>query len=110
MRLFYQPKIDMASGRVIGAEALIRWQHPDDGLLPPGRFLPLIDGNALQTTLDWWVLNRAIAQISAWRDTLHDFVVSVNISPRQSRTKISHNELPIFYKNMRLTAALLNWR
>jgi len=80
MRLFYQPKIDMASGKAIGAEALIRWQHPDEGLLPPIRFLPLIDGNALQSTLDWWVLNSAISQISSWRGTPHDFMVSVNIS------------------------------
>ena len=82
MCLFYQPKIDMASGRFIGAEALIRWQHPEEGLQPPGRFLPLIDGNALQTTLDWWVLNSAISQISSWHNTLDDFVVSVNISAR----------------------------
>lgn len=80
MCLFYQPKIDMATGRTTGAEALIRWRHPDEGILPPVRFLPLIDGNALQTTLDWWVLRRAVSQISAWRKTLDDFVVGINIS------------------------------
>ena len=87
MRLFYQPKIDMASGKFIGAEALIRWQHPDEGLLPPGRFLPLLEGNSLQTTLDWWVLDCAIAQISAWHGILNNFVVSVNISARTIQDK-----------------------
>ncbi len=77
----------MESGKIIGAEALIPWHHPDDGLPPPGRFLPLIDGNALQTTLDWWVLDCAIAQISSWHNTLDDFVVSINISAQTIQDK-----------------------
>jgi len=80
--LFYQPKIDMAGGKVIGAEALVRWQHPDKGLLSPFHFLPLIEGTRLQTALDWWVLEKAISQVATWLGQGKKIKVSINLSAK----------------------------
>jgi len=80
--IFYQPKVNMAKGVVIGAEALVRWQHPEKGLLAPNRFLPLIEGTRLQIALDWWVLEKAIKQVAAWRCQGEEIGISVNLSAR----------------------------
>ena len=80
--LFYQPKIDMAKGVIIGAEALVRWQHPEQGLLAPSHFLPLIEGTRLQTDLDWWVLEKAIGQVAAWRREGKKIAISINLSAK----------------------------
>ncbi|MDT9002297.1 PAS domain S-box protein [Paucibacter sp. APW11] len=78
--LYYQPKVDLADGRVIGMEALIRWQHPEQGLLPPGRFLHHVDGSELEVALGEWVLDSAMRQVLAWQQQGLDLHVSVNIS------------------------------
>ena len=80
--LYYQPKVDMRRGVVFGTEALIRWQHPDEGLLPPIRFIPAIQMSALAITLDQWVLNEALRQVVAWKRQGLDLWVSVNLSNR----------------------------
>ena len=80
--LFYQPKIDMAKGEIIGAEALVRWQHQEKGLLTPFHFLPQIEGTRLQTALDWWVLETAISQVAAWQKQKEEIKVSINISAK----------------------------
>ncbi len=82
LQLRYQPKVDLKNGRVIGMEALVRWPHPRDGLLVPGRFLPLIKDTPLEIALDEWVLAAALAQQQAWREAGWDLAVSVNLSPR----------------------------
>ena len=61
--LHYQPKLDLASGAVVGVEALLRWQHPRHGLLPPDRFLPLAEQTGLIDPLTDWVLDRALGQL-----------------------------------------------
>jgi diguanylate cyclase (GGDEF)-like protein/PAS domain S-box-containing protein len=81
--LHYQPKVNMHSGKVIGAEALIRWQHPEKGLLAPGTFLPVIEGHALAVELGEWVIDTALTQIEVWRTAGLDLSVSVNIGARQ---------------------------
>jgi diguanylate cyclase (GGDEF)-like protein/PAS domain S-box-containing protein len=81
--LYYQPKVNMRSGAVIGAEALIRWQHPDKGLLPPSAFLPVIEEHPLAVELGEWVIASALAQMAAWRAEGFDIPVSVNLSARQ---------------------------
>ncbi len=81
--LYYQPKVNMRTGVVIGAEALIRWQHPDKGLLPPGVFLPAIENHALATEVGEWVINAALAQMELWRAAGLDIPVSVNVGARQ---------------------------
>ena len=81
--LHYQPKVNMRTGRVIGAEALIRWQHPENGLLPPGQFLPIIEDNALSIELGDWVIAEALDQMSRWKAKGLVLPVSVNLSARQ---------------------------
>lgn len=78
--LFYQPKVDLVSGQVIGAEALIRWRHPGRGLLPPGEFLPSLYGSDLEQPLGEWVIEAALCQIEAWAAEGLDIPVSVNVS------------------------------
>lgn len=82
--LHYQPQIDLASGAVVGAEALIRWNHPEFGLLPPGRFIPTAEESGLIVPMGDWVLQEACRQASAWREAgLPELVVAVNISAMQ---------------------------
>jgi diguanylate cyclase (GGDEF)-like protein/PAS domain S-box-containing protein len=79
--LYYQPKVDMRAGTVIGAEALIRWRHPERGLLPPGDFLPRMEGSELEIRLGEWVIDQALSQMDAWRAAGLDLPVAVNIAP-----------------------------
>ncbi len=81
--LYYQPKVELHSGRVVGFEALIRWQHPAHGLLAPGKFIPLINGHALAITLGNWVIETALAQLAQWQTQNLRTTVSVNIDAMQ---------------------------
>ncbi len=81
--LYYQPKVNMKTGAVIGAEALIRWQHPERGLLPPAAFLPTIEDHAISGELGDWVIDAALAQLAEWRAAGLDLTVSVNVGARQ---------------------------
>jgi diguanylate cyclase (GGDEF)-like protein/PAS domain S-box-containing protein len=81
--LHYQPKVNMRTGEVIGAEALIRWQHPERGLLAPLEFLPVIENHPLTIAVGEWVTNSALTQIEQWHRVGLDMRVSVNISARQ---------------------------
>jgi len=77
--LFYQPKVNMRTGHVIGAEALIRWQHPERGFLAPAFFLPLITAHPMAIEVGEWVLDTAMAQIEDWKQAGLTLPVSVNI-------------------------------
>ena len=81
--LHYQPKVNMKSGQVIGAEALIRWQHPEKGLLAPAAFLPVIEDHPLAVDVGEWVIDTALTQMQAWHAVGLDLPVSVNIGARQ---------------------------
>jgi diguanylate cyclase (GGDEF)-like protein/PAS domain S-box-containing protein len=81
--LFYQPKVNMHSGQVIGAEALIRWQHPEKDLLAPATFLPVIEDHPLAVEVGEWVIDTALIQIERWHAAGLDLPVSVNIGARQ---------------------------
>ncbi len=85
--LFYQPKVDMRHGKVVGAEALIRWNHPQRGLLPPADFLPFIEDTDFSVQLGEWVIEQALNQIEAWQKRGLDLPVSVNISARHLQQK-----------------------
>jgi diguanylate cyclase (GGDEF)-like protein len=78
----FQPKADLRTGTAIGVEALVRWNHPRRGLLPPGEFLPSAEGTGLIRPLTLSVLESALAQIRAWRDDGFDLSVAVNLSTR----------------------------
>ncbi|OIN90597.1 MAG: hypothetical protein AUJ20_14015 [Comamonadaceae bacterium CG1_02_60_18] len=81
--LYYQPKVNMRSGQVVGVEALIRWQHPQQGLLAPGLFLPTIENDALAVAVGEWVIDSALSQIEDWRTCGLDLPVSVNVGALQ---------------------------
>jgi EAL domain-containing protein (putative c-di-GMP-specific phosphodiesterase class I) len=86
MVLYYQPQLDIQSGRVTGAEALMRWQHPDLGLVPPGRFIPIAEETGLIRELGAWAIHEACRQSKAWQDDgLDPIRVSVNVSSEQFR-------------------------
>lgn len=78
--LHYQPKIDLVSGEVQGVEALIRWQHPDKGLLSPAVFLPHVQGTRLERPLGVWVMQSALQQMQIWLAQGHAVNVSINVS------------------------------
>jgi diguanylate cyclase (GGDEF)-like protein/PAS domain S-box-containing protein len=80
----YQPMVEIATGKLVGAEALIRWMHPELGLTSPDEFIPLAEETQLIIPLGNWVLRTACAQMKAWHDAGHPWVrLAVNLSPRQ---------------------------
>ena len=82
--LYYQPQIDAISGRIVGMESLVRWFHPEDGLVPPMKFIPIAEEMGLIVPLGEWILNEACRTASAWTKAGHDELkVSVNVSANQ---------------------------
>jgi diguanylate cyclase (GGDEF)-like protein len=83
-KVVYQPIIEMATGSVHKAEALIRWLHPTRGLVSPAHFIPIAESSGLIADIGEWVFHQAATQVRHWRETLHpDFQISVNKSPAQ---------------------------
>lgn len=83
LRVHYQPIHDLGSGQLIGAEALVRWQHPQRGLVPPGEFIPTAEENGLIGAIDLWMLKEACRQMRIWRESGQPLqFVAVNISSR----------------------------
>jgi len=88
LRLHYQPQLELHTHRIIGAEALIRWQHPQLGLLPPADFIPMAEDSSLILLIGEWVLRTACHQLAAWNKAgLHHLRVGLNVSPRQFQEK-----------------------
>ncbi len=86
LELHYQPQIELASGRIIGAEALIRWRHPQLGMIPPVRFIPVAEASGLIVPIGSWVLKEACRQAASWRRAgLPPITVAVNLSSAQFR-------------------------
>ena len=86
LSLLYQPKIDIASGDMVGAEALLRWEHPERGNIPPDEFIPIAESSGLISPIGEWVLRAACQQCAAWiQDRLPQIPVAVNISTIQFR-------------------------
>lgn len=81
--LHYQPQVTLSHRAVVGVEALVRWRHPERGLLPPGAFLGIAEDDDEIVVLGDWVLRTAIAQARRWRRQGHDIAMAVNVSPRQ---------------------------
>ncbi|MCL4801249.1 MAG: EAL domain-containing protein [Burkholderiales bacterium] len=87
--LYYEPQLDVRTGRIAGAEALIRWHHPERGLVPPGQFIPITEDTGLIEQIGEWVLQEACAQFVAWRAAGLDLGhMSVNVSPRQFHRRV----------------------
>jgi EAL domain-containing protein (putative c-di-GMP-specific phosphodiesterase class I) len=83
LRLVYQPQADCATGRIVGVEALVRWQHPTRGLVPPDRFIPLAEEIGLISKIGAWVLNAACAQAYQWEKQGRSLRIAVNLSGQQ---------------------------
>ena len=84
LRLHYQPKVSLSSGRIVGVEALVRWEHPERGLVPPLEFIPLAEELGLIEGIGQWVMNRACADAAEWsRQGLGDIKVAINVAKPQ---------------------------
>ena len=92
--LFYQPKVDMQNYQVMGVEALIRWQHPERGLLPPAEFMSFIENSELDIQVGEWVITTALKQIAEWRNIGLDLNISINISA-------THLQMPDFVESLK---------
>ncbi|HEY1288013.1 MAG TPA: EAL domain-containing protein [Burkholderiales bacterium] len=87
-QVHYQPKVELATGKICGFEALLRWQHPDKGLVPPSEFIPVLEETGLIVPAGEWVMRTACAQIKAWREAgLPSAPIAVNLSARQFQQK-----------------------
>lgn len=96
--LYYQPKVDLRSGEIVGVEALIRWQHPQKGLLSPATFLPHVNGSDLEVPLGEWVINTALAQAAVW----HQLGLAVTVSANVNADHLLH---PDFHTNLQAALA-----
>jgi diguanylate cyclase (GGDEF)-like protein/PAS domain S-box-containing protein len=81
--LFYQPQVRLVDGGLVGAEALIRWRHPEHGLVPPGRFMPVVNTSSISGRVAQWVMETACRQARAWELAGHRLRVGINLSPSQ---------------------------
>ncbi len=114
--LHYQPKVSLRSGRIVGAEALIRWMHPERGLISPANFIPIAEETGLILSIGDWVLEETCRQIRAWKSAGLDMpVVSVNLSARQFdpllptriQAVLDRYDLPAACLQLELTESLL---
>jgi EAL domain-containing protein (putative c-di-GMP-specific phosphodiesterase class I) len=115
--LNYQPQIELKTGRITGVEALVRWQHPERGLVPPGKFISLAEEIGIIVPLGKWVIETACAQNAAWqKEGLPPITVSVNVSPRQFwsadlvayvRGALEKSGLEAKYLDLELTESLI---
>ncbi|TVT46436.1 MAG: EAL domain-containing protein [Denitromonas halophila] len=106
--LHFQPQFDLASGRLVGAEALLRWQHPDRGMIPPDQFIPIAEETGLILPIGAWVLQHACRLAQTWRNEgLQDMSIAVNISALQVRRDILETTVVDALGNSGLPAHLL---
>jgi len=105
--LHFQPQVDLVSGKVIGAEALVRWQHPTRGLTPPVEFVPMAERTGLIRPLSRYVLNAALAQVREWCDAGLELKVSVNLSARNLLDPTLPEDVSRLLARWRVPASLL---
>jgi diguanylate cyclase (GGDEF)-like protein/PAS domain S-box-containing protein len=86
LRVYYQPIVDMATAHIVGFEALLRWHHPERGIVPPGEFIPLAEETGLMVPIGWWVLGEACRQLQEWHQRfpqLRPLTINVNLSANE---------------------------
>ncbi len=91
--LYYQPQVNLKTGELIGAEALVRWQHPDKGLIGPDIFIPLAEESGLINQLSDWVLENAAVQLKRWIQQRHKLTLAVNLSVKDLMAEELHTKL-----------------
>ncbi|HLB17060.1 MAG TPA: EAL domain-containing protein [Burkholderiales bacterium] len=107
-RLVYQPKVELPSRRVCGVEALLRWQHPERGMVSPAEFIPVLEETGLIVPVGEWVIEAACAQINAWRSAgLAPLPVAVNVSARQLELKDLDRQIVALIASSGVDPALL---
>ena len=99
--IYYQPKVDIASRRIVAVEALIRWQHPEKGMIQPDLFIPMAEETGIIHPFTAWLIHKAAGQIRQWQDMGIDLTVAINLAPRN----LLEADLPD-----RLDAAIRHWR
>jgi diguanylate cyclase (GGDEF)-like protein len=108
LRLYFQPKVDAISRTLIGAEALVRWEDPERGLVPPGAFIPLAEESGLIAPLSDWVLRTAVSNLAAWRDVgLPQVPLSLNLCAAQFRSARIVNDMVGLLERYSLTGSAL---
>lgn len=115
--LHYQPQIDLRSRRIIGVEALMRWQHPELGMVSPAEFIPVAEETGLIVPLGKWALRTACLQVASWREAGHEQIrIAVNLSARQAREPgliddiqeiLSETRLPPFLLELEITEGIM---
>ncbi len=110
--VYYQPQIDIGTGRTAGLEALIRWKNPNRGIVSPGKFNPVLERTGMIASVDEWVIHRVCEQVSIWRERGVDVKASVNISAqelnndsvlREVQNALERTRLPGEYLEVELT-------
>jgi diguanylate cyclase (GGDEF)-like protein/PAS domain S-box-containing protein len=108
LMLHYQPQLDLVTGKIVGVEALIRWEHPDYGFIPPSEFIPLAEETGLIVPLGKWILQEACKKRKAWLDAgFADFPIAVNVSVRQFQDEQIIGFIEDMLKEMGLDAKFL---
>ncbi|MCD6525766.1 MAG: EAL domain-containing protein [Desulfuromonas sp.] len=115
--VYYQPQIDLQTNQIIGAEALLRWQHPDQGMIAPADFIPMAEETGLIVSMGEWVLHQACSQNKAWQDAGYPPIrIAVNMSARQFRQKdlvpmvrrvLAETGLDACYLDLEITESIL---
>ena len=117
LRVHYQPLVELSDGRIVGAEALVRWEHPKHGFIPPDRFIPLAEETGLVLPLGYEVLNTACRDAASWQRSGLPTRISVNLSPRQVQDPglvlyvqqaLRHSGLPAEALTLEITESLLS--
>ena len=109
-RLLYQPKAHLATGRICGFEALLRWQHPEKGTVPPAEFIPVLEETGLIVPVGEWVLRTACAQIGSWGENgLKVPPISVNLSARQFEQKNLSDEVQRVMSEMKMDPSFIEF-
>ena len=107
--LYFQPQIDLATGHLIGAEALMRWQHPERGFMPPGEFIPLAESSRLIVPMSEWLIHAAAAQAKSWQKFgIPPFTVGINVSPLHLESGDLADEIALALQRTGLNARWLD--
>lgn len=116
LELYYQPKIDLQTGKVTGVEALLRWQNPTRGMVPPDEMIPIAEHNGMIKRLTLWVLNAALQQCAQWRKQGIELSVAVNISVwnlqdpmliEEIESKLAHWQVPANQLELEITESAM---